>query len=250
MKKFNLGLCSVSFRKHTPEDIIKECQRLSLDSIEWGSDLHAPCDNIESLHNIASLQNKYGIKCSSYGTYFHLGKDSLQNLEDYIKAAKILGTDILRLWCGEKNSIEYSDTEREELISECIKAAQMAKKYGVVLCMECHPGSLTDTAKSAVELMERVNSPHFKMYWQTNTEGDEDLGLTEAKLLAPHTVNIHVFYWVDNVQQSLANGIKPWRKYLNEFDGEKSLLIEFVPGGKIETLESEVNALKTIVENI
>ena len=166
MKKFNLGLCSVSFRSHTPEDIIKECKKLSLNSIEWGSDVHAPCDNIENLQNIASLQKEYGISCSSYGTYFILGKDNLDTLADYIKAAKILGTNILRLWCGEKNSSDYSDAEREELISECKKAAEIAKNHDAVLCMECHNGSLTDTAESAVELMESVNSPHFKMYWQ------------------------------------------------------------------------------------
>ena len=250
MKKFNLGLCSVSFRSHTPEDIIKECKKLSLNSIEWGSDVHAPCDNIENLQNIASLQNKYGISCSSYGTYFILGKDSLDTLEDYINAAGILGTNVLRLWCGEKGSLEYSDTEKEELVSECIKASEIAQKHNVILCMECHNGSLTDTAASAVELMKRVNSPHFKMYWQTNIKGDEALGLTEAKLLAPYTVNIHVFYWVDNVQQSLANGITSWKRYLNEFDGKKSLLIEFVPGGKIETLKGEANALKTIVKGL
>ena len=250
MKKFSLGLCSVSFRSHTPEDIIKECKKLSLDCIEWGSDVHAPCDNIENLQNIASLQNKYGIKCSSYGTYFILGKDSLDTLEDYINAAKILGTNILRLWCGEKGSSEYSYAEKEELISECIKASEIAQKHNAILCMECHNGSLTDTAASAVELMKRVNSPHFKMYWQTNIKGDEVLGLAEAKLLAPYTVNIHTFYWVDNVQKSLADGISTWKRYLNEFDGEKSLLIEFVPGGKIETLNGEVNALKSIVKGL
>jgi hypothetical protein len=63
--------------------------------------------------DFAALQQEYGIACCSYGTYFRLGVTPLCELAQYIKAAKILGTVILRLWCGNKNSQDY--TEKENL---------------------------------------------------------------------------------------------------------------------------------------
>ncbi len=247
MKKYNLGICSVSFRKHTPEEVIKAVADAGLDCIEWGSDIHAPFDNEERLNKIAELQEKYNIKCHSYGTYFHLMDDSLELLPAYINAAKILGASVLRLWCGTKGSNQYSDDEKKELICECKKAAQLAEENGVILCMENHPGSFTDTAESSLELIEKVNSPHFKMYWQTNVKGDVELALKEAKLLSPHTINIHVAWWLDSKHLPLSDGALVWEKYLREFKGEKCLLLEFMHDGKIESLPIEAQSLKAIV---
>ena len=67
---YNLGLCSVSFRKHTPEEILRAMKDAGLSVIEWGSDVHCPPEKAEEL---AKLQKQYGIACCSYGTYFRLG---------------------------------------------------------------------------------------------------------------------------------------------------------------------------------
>ena len=250
MKNYNLGICSVSFRQHSPEEIIKMVANAGLDCIEWGSDVHAPFNDEESLMKIAKLQEEYSIKCSSYGTYFHLLGDSLELLPKYIKAAKILGTSVLRLWCGEKASSKFTQGEKDFLVAECKKAAQIAKESEVVLCMEYHPGSFTDTAQSALELIEKVESPHFKMYWQGNVKGDEELALKDAKILSAHTVNIHVAHWVDSKHLPLEKGISVWTKYLKEFSDGKALLLEFIYDGNPESLPGEAKSLKNIVENI
>ena len=98
--KYHLGLVSVSFRKHSPKEILEAVRASGLSCIEWGSDVHAPCDDIQRLNEIAELQSRYGICCSSYGTYFRLGETPMEELGSYMQAAKILGTDILRVWCG------------------------------------------------------------------------------------------------------------------------------------------------------
>ena len=116
MHKF--GVVSVSFRKHTVEEILEASQKAGLSYIEWGSDVHAPYDNLPNLERIAVLQEKYGIKCSSYGTYFKVGETPTELLEKYIDAAEILGTNILRLWCGNKNSEDYGENEKAQLFKE------------------------------------------------------------------------------------------------------------------------------------
>ena len=44
---YNLGLCSVSFRKHTPEEILRAMKDAGLSVIEWGSDVHCPPEKAE-----------------------------------------------------------------------------------------------------------------------------------------------------------------------------------------------------------
>ena len=70
---FQAGLVSVSFRDHSPEEILFAMQQARLTCIEWGSDVHAPCADGKALDKLVSLQKKYGITCCSYGTYFRLG---------------------------------------------------------------------------------------------------------------------------------------------------------------------------------
>lgn len=212
MANYKCGLVSISFRKNTPKQILATVKKAGLSCIEWGSDVHAPKDDTKKLNEIAVLQNKYGIACSSYGTYFRLGETPTEELEGYIKAAKILGTDILRLWCGDKDSLEYTDSERERLFGECIKAAEIAQKEGVKLCMECHNGTYTNTKDSALELMHAVNSNSFRMYWQPNQYRTEEENIEYAEALTGYTEHIHVFNWSGNKRQTLKDGIDIWKK--------------------------------------
>ena len=116
--KYRLGVVSVSFRDRTPEEVLKAAKGAGLDCVEWGSDVHAPCRDYERLCEISGLQEKYGLICSSYGTYFRLGQTPIEELTDYIRAARILGTDILRLWCGAKSGADTTQKEREELLEQ------------------------------------------------------------------------------------------------------------------------------------
>ena len=250
MNSFKCGIVSVSFRSLSASEIVKAVSEAGLDCIEWGSDVHAPCNNDEALTHIAELQKEYGITCSSYGTYFRFQKNDISELPLYIKAAKTLGTDILRLWCGIKGSKSYNEEEKEELFRLCREAADMAKKEGVYFCMECHSGTYTDTLDSALELMEAINSPHFRMFWQINQLKDFDYNIQYAKKIKPYTYNLHVFYFKDDVKVPIVNGKDDWQKYLEVFGGGRALLLEFLFDNRIESLPSEAKALKDFAQGI
>jgi len=47
---FKFGLCSVSFRKNTPEEILKTMKEAGLSLIEWGADVHPPHPMLNILH--------------------------------------------------------------------------------------------------------------------------------------------------------------------------------------------------------
>lgn len=242
--KYKLGLVSVSFRSHRPEEILSAMKQCGLPCIEWGSDVHCPP---EKAAEIAVLQKEYGITCCSYGTYFRLGVSPLAELASYIDAAKNLGTGLLRLWCGNKNSRDYTETEKAELFRQCKAAAAVAREKGVILCMECHNNTYTDTKEAAYELMRTVNAESFRMYWQPNQYRSEEENIAYAKLLAPYTTHIHVFNWRGKGKYPLGEATDIWKRYLSNFTGDRTLLLEFMPDGKLETLAAEAAALREIV---
>ena len=55
------GLVSISFRKHTPEEIVKACADAGLRYIEWGSDVHVPAGNEARAREVRALCASAGI---------------------------------------------------------------------------------------------------------------------------------------------------------------------------------------------
>ncbi len=248
MKHFPRGICSVSFRGFSPTEILEEMKKAGLSRIEWGSDLHAPADGEKALFQLADLQKEREITCSSYGTYFRVGITPAEELIRYIRAARILGTSTLRLWAGNKDSENFTQAEKEAFFKECRSLALLAEHEGVKLCMECHNKTFTNRYESALELMKAVDSHAFRMYWQPNQFRSDEENVASAKALAPYTENVHVFYWREKEKFPLAEGKEIWNLYLSCFSGKETLLLEFMPDGKLESLTTEANTLKMICE--
>ena len=240
---FYPGLVSVSFRGHTPEKILSAAAECQLKWIEWGSDVHAPPNDPSRLQAIVELQQRYGISCSSYGTYFRLGYSDLAELPQYIQAAKLLGTRILRLWAGRKVKEESTPQEWQSFVAQCRTAAAIAEAEDVVLCMECHRRSATETKESACALMTAVDSPAFRMYWQPNPELTIAENIAYIKLLRPWIAHVHVFHWMETERLSLTEGLEIWGKYLQALEPGRTLLLEFMPDDRIESLLDEAESL-------
>lgn len=243
---FETGLVSISFRQLSPRELAALCAENQLHWIEWGSDVHAPCTNKERLSEIVALQKEYGLECSSYGTYFKLGIHDTQALWGHIEAAKTLGTNILRLWCGSKNFEDMTAEERALVISEGKKAAAIAEQGQAVLCMECHNNTFTNCLEGACTLMEAVNSPSLQMYWQPNQFRSLKENLQYAEKIAKYTKVIHVFNWEGSKKFPLAEAEETWQKYLRCFDGSQKLLLEFMPDDRPESLIAESQSLELI----
>ena len=245
--KYTLGLVSVSFRHHSPKEILEAAKATGLSCIEWGSDVHAPCHDTERLKEIAALQKEYGIFCSSYGTYFRLGETPIEELSDYIAAAKALGTDILRLWCGVKSGKDMTNEERDALLEVCGTAAKIAEDSGVTFCLECHKKTFTEDPDDAIHLMETINSPNFRMYWQPFQWQSAEQNIENAKKIAPFAEHIHVFNWKGDRKLPLADSVGEWQEYIKVFSTPRTLLLEFMPNGTLEELAAETAALRAII---
>ncbi len=242
---FDTGLVSVTFRGLAPRQVLELCRENGLKYIEWGSDIHVPCGS--DVSEIVELQKQFGIECSSYGTYFRIGANTAEELRGYIKTARALGTDILRLWCGEKNYTDMTEDEKNFIICESKKAAVIAESEGAVLCMECHNKTFTNCLEGALRLMNEVDSPNFRMYWQPNQYKTFEENIEYARAVAPYTKIIHVFNWEGKNKYPLGCAAEAWKEFLSHFDGSQKLLLEFMPDGLPESLSDEVKALNMIV---
>jgi sugar phosphate isomerase/epimerase len=200
------------------------------------------------LSEIAALQKEYGISCSSYGTYFQLGETPIDELEDYITAAKCLGSNILRLWCGKKSGVDMTDEEKCALVEICGQAATIAARHGVCLCMECHIKTFTEHPEDALWLMQQVDSPHFQMYWQPNQYRTVEENCRSAQILAPYTKVIHVFHWRERNRYPLAGEVDLWKQYAEIIGTDVPYMLEFMPDDRLETLEAEAKALLEILK--
>lgn len=241
------GLVSISFRSLTCEELVEHLKKCGLKNIEWGSDVHAPADNIERLYEIKKLMDDNGINCCSYGTYFRISITPVEEIYKYIKAAKILGTNILRLWCGNKGTDVITKEEKEKLFADSKALAEIAEKEGVILCMECHNNTYTDRIGPALEIMEEINSENFRMYWQPNQLRTFEENMYYAKAISKYSYHLHVFNWAFDDRFPLKDSVLTWKDYLTNFEGDRYLLLEFMPDDKIETLPAETMALNEIV---
>lgn len=243
---YPIGLVSISFRPHSPREILEAMQKAGLSFIEWGGDVHAPCDDLQRLEELVALQKEYGIKCSSYGTYFRIGINAIEELDAHIAAARMLGCNVLRLWCGKKNYEDFTKEEKEFFLDRARQIAALGERENVIFCMECHNKTFTNCLQGALELMEATHSPHFQMYWQPNQYVDFDTNLRYAKAIAPYTKVLHVFNWEEKNHYPLKDAAKAWLAYLACFDGSQYLLLEHMPDNLLESLGEESKALKAI----
>lgn len=246
---FKAGLVSVSFRSLSAEEIVAAAKSNSLTHIEWGSDIHAPVSDLKGIEQIAELCGKNNISCS-YGSYFRLGQTPLKELPAYLKAASVLGADVMRVWCGTKSSKEYTEGERSALCDECRRAGDLAQKAGVTLCTECHSGTLTDEKESALALFHEVNSPAFQTFWQPNQFGTAEENLAYARAIAPMTRTVHVFAWEGEKHFPLSRQTSLWKKYLSCFQQNIPCLLEFMPDGKLSSLKTEARSLFEILTGL
>ena len=63
----------------SPKEIVKAAKTEGLSCIEWGSDVHAPCNDYERLQEIVALQQEYGIDLTRLAD--HPGKNYVHQME-------------------------------------------------------------------------------------------------------------------------------------------------------------------------
>ena len=249
---FKTGFVSVSFRPNSHEEIVEAAVNAKLNIIEWGGDVHSPAGDVETAEKIKKLSADAGISLLTYGSYFRIGVNPSEDFSKVIESARVLGVNIIRVWGYKRVFSEYDSEEWQTVVNEGRAVAEMAEAAGMKVCLECHNGTVTETYDCALKYMEAVDNPALRMYWQYNEKRDFEYNIASARAIAKYAECIHVFnHDEEGKKASLADGIEKWSKYIEVFVNEGvtdiPLLLEFMPDGKISTLEKEGAALNELV---
>lgn len=214
------GLVSITFRKLPPETIIALAMENTLAAIEWGGDIHVPHGNIAVARSVAKMTRDSGLKTAAYGSYYHLIESKSQGLEfrTVLDTAVELEAPLIRIWPGGIASSQADDNYRKLAIEETQAIAQLAAKQNITIAFELHRETLTDTGRSALQLLDAVNCPNVKSLWQPITESSHQNNLRNIELIAPYLTNVHIFYWapITYDRRMLSEGIDHWREYLKK----------------------------------
>ena len=243
---FSTGLVSISFRPHSPADILAACRSAGLSLIEWGSDVHVPAGNAKIADEVAKMTADAGLRTITYGSYFRIGHTSPDELNAYLDSACRLGAKNIRMWCGTSPSAKATPELREKIVNEGRIAVERAAAHGLNITLECHSGTLTDDCSSAMRYLAEVSHPAMRMYWQPCQFHSEQYNLDTAQAYAPHTECLHVFHWDASRRYPLADGADIWAKYLDIFRSEKreiGLLLEFMHDDQLQTLAQAAKTL-------
>ena len=119
----------------------------------------------------------------------------------------------------------------------------------MTVCTERHVGTYTDTKESALAMLDAVSSPQFRTYYQPDQFSPEEESEALAIALSDWTVHIHAFQWRGGNRYPLARGKEAWKRLLSYFPGN-TVLLEFMPDDRPESLMTEAQTLKEILEAV
>ena len=243
------GLVSATFKSQNASYVIKTAHLAGLKAIEWSENHHVPVGDPAFAGQLACMTRDEGLKCVGYGSYFRLGQG--MDIRPSLDNAAAMEIGQMRIWAGSKASAEVSEKERELLTDELAKACVVASGYGIVLNLEWHKNTLTDTNRSGLELIKAIDSPYLRTLWQPAQAlsfGERAEGLS---MIAPYLSYLHVYYWDSSGRRPLSEGVEHWRQYFSLLAPGKDYyaLLEFVMGDSQEQLFADAETLKEIIRH-
>ncbi len=240
---YKIGLCSVTFRKLSTEEIIALATKAGIDGIEWGGDVHIPHGDLDTARAVGEATRAAGLMVSSYGSYYRVGRSEDERLRfgTVLETAQALGAPMIRVWPGTHGSDDTQPEHRQHIESELRRIATMAAGADIQIGMEYHYNTLTDSLESTLDLLKAVDHPNLTTYWQPWVDRERQAILDEIPALLPYLSNLHVYSWEtgENGWNRLAFSDKSdfWTEALDRANVDSSTrwaILEFVRDDKID----------------
>jgi len=256
------GICSITFRQLTIQQIVDLVKETGLQAIEWGGDVHVPPGDTAAAAEALRLTTEAGLVVSSYGSYYSVldadGKPG--DFSPVLDSALALKTDTVRIWPGALPSEVATPDYRARFIEKVRLDLDAAAAQGVRLAFEFHVNSLADSNAAALALLHEINYPNLYTYWQPMYwVADADYRVQGLKNLSDRIINLHVFHWrfhpyrggwSQNIERlPLADGDEVWGNYLSVElpPGDHYALLEFVRDDDPEQLKADAAVLRRMM---
>ena len=247
------GLCSITFRKLSADEIIALAAENGLAAVEWGGDIHVPAGDTRTAAAVRRRSTEAGLRTPSYGSYFRVTPQSTPaTFAPVIETTQALGAETVRVWADGKPSRAMDDDYWRRLIDAARPLAEAAAQAGCRVGFEYHPGTATDTNAAARRLIEGTAHPAAQLYWQPRQKMTTEERLVSLQEASPHLAHLHVFQWIGDrdERRPLAEGSADWRQYLAcaaEAGGERCAYLEFVAGDSTEAFVRDAAELRALL---
>ncbi len=247
------GLCSITFRALTANEIIPLVVENGLKAVEWGGDIHVPAGRTDVAAAVGRRCAEAGLRTPSYGSYFRLTPESdLSTFAPIAETARTLGADTVRVWADKKSSHEMDADYFSRLADAGRALCEIATSAGCTVGFEYHLGTATDTNESALRLMQAIAHPAARLYWQPRQKTSVQDRLAGLRDAAPFLAHLHVFQWTGerDTRHPLADGTADWQAYFAcaaEIPGERCAYLEFVRDDSVNAFIQDAATLREIL---
>ena len=225
-------MCSVTLRQSSIDDVVDAVASAGLACVEWGADVHVPPDNPAAATAAAARCRDRDVRVASYGSYFRAGVHSSAQFAAVLTSAIALAAPRIRIWAGDVGSTEASPEQRRMVAGSTGAAATRAADAGIELAFEFHRGTLTDSAESTVRLLEEVDHPAVRTYWQPPVGLGDAEAISGLQQVLPWVAAVHAFsWWPGSERLPLAGRTSLWHRVFQLLRGSArplDVLLEFV----------------------
>jgi sugar phosphate isomerase/epimerase len=255
MISFQKGLVSISFRKLSPEEIIRALEPLPVDGIEWGGDIHVPHGNTGVAERIGQATRMAGLEPFCYGSYYNFkevnpeGEGPSVEIEAVLDTANALGSERIRLWAGEMDFEDASQSYRQAVADRAREIGEMAERRGLAIDLEFHGKTLNNSPANSLKLLAEIDHANVHTLWQPALGISFAERLEGLQMLLPRVSNVHCFHWGPggiHDRRPLAEGEDDWRAYLEVLapsGNPRWVSLEYVKDDSLESLTRDSQSL-------
>jgi sugar phosphate isomerase/epimerase len=245
------GLVSVTFRALEVGAVLEVAARAGLSSIEWGGDVHVPQGDLGTASAVGTATRDRGMEIVGYGSYVRAGRDGVDEFAAAARTAVALGAPRVRVWAGTAGSADTDLPGRAVVAAHLREYAGIAADHGLLVALEYHRNTLTDTAGSTLRLLSDVESPQVRCHWQPPVLATDAEAVAGLRQVLDHVDVVHVFSWTREqtpVRLPLAARAALWGqvlKVLATTGRRHDLLLEFVADDSPSRFAADATTLMT-----
>lgn len=240
------GICSVTLRVHSIDEVVAVAAAAGLSGIEWGTDVHVV--DAASADHARQACATAGLKVLSLGSYYRAG--DFGDFDYVVSLAVRVGAPRVRIWAG---TVEPDDADQqlwEAVVADTRRIAALAAEGGLQLAFEYHGGTLTSTLQGTLELLDRVDRPNVGTYWQPAVALSEQDAVASLRQAIGRVAGVHCFSWWPETERLPLEGRKHlWQAVsdvVRENGRDMDLMLEFVEGDLQENVVRDAGFLHSI----
>jgi sugar phosphate isomerase/epimerase len=246
------GLCSVTMRQLSVEEVARLAAEAGLRAVEWGGDVHVPPGDQAAIRRAVTATGVAGLECASYGSYLLADGDGAEaTTRRALDTAVALGAPNVRVWTP--FGVDPGSPRTSEVVDALTIVAALAAERDLRIGLEHHAHTLTATVASTLDLLAAVDATNVFAYWQPPywlPARAPSADAADVASLGHRLSHLHVYEWASaEDRRPLAEGEARWRAVLAAVDDRpRTAFLEFVAGDDPGALLADARTLHAWLE--